>query len=296
MKAIVLGAAAGGGFPQWNCRCAVCALAWARDERVKPATQSSLAVSPDERSWLLLNVSPDIGAQLRATPALWPRGPRESPISAVALTNADIDHIGGLLTLRERQVFSIFAMKQVQAALTMNPMFTVLAAPVRMEVYSDVPFRALDGLQCELVAVPGKVALFLEGESPKLASDEGDTAAAFVSDGNKTLAYVPGCASLTDRLVDRLSEADAVLFDGTLFTDDEMIKAGVGEKTGRRMGHLPIAGEGGSLEISSKLPVARKIYVHINNTNPVWIDGSPERREVEAAGVEIAYDGMEIVL
>lgn len=296
MKALILGAAAGGGFPQWNCRCSVCALYWEGDRRVRRRTQSSVAVSRDGKSWTLLNASPDVGTQIAATAPLWPSGKiRHSPIASVVLTNADIDHIAGLLSLRERQAFELIALPEVHTALARNPIFDIISARPVQAVPGE-PLQTQDGLTIELFPVPGKAPLYLEGDDPKIGSEAGETAGVLVRDGNRALAYVPGCAELTPRVLARFEGADAILFDGTLFTDDEMIAAGVGEKTGLRMGHVPITGAGGSLETLARLNAGRKIYVHINNTNPVLIDGSPERLEVEHAGLEVAYDGMEIVL
>lgn len=299
MKVIVLGAAAGGGFPQWNCRCSVCALAWDGDARVSPRTQSSVAVSGNAADWTLFNASPDLGAQIRATAPLWPqRGLRHSPIGAVVLTNGDIDHVAGLLTLREGQALRVFGLAPVHAALAANPMFAALnpAMVSRITVAPDERFAPTPGLSVSLVPVPGKVPLYLEGDAPAVGETDGSTAAAFVQSDRGTLAYVPGCASLPGDLIGRLRSADAVLFDGTLFTDDEMIAAGVGQKTGRRMGHMPITGPGGSLEKLRELPARAKAYVHINNTNPILIVGSPERRAVEEAGVGVSFDGMELEL
>lgn len=297
MKALVLGAAAGGGFPQWNCRCAVCTLAWSGDPRVRRRTQSSVAVSRDGSSWTLLNASPDIREQIATTPALWPSGEgRHSPIASVVLTNADVDHVAGLLSLRERQVFDLIALPAVHEALAMNPIFDVISASRPLIAEPDVPFTTRDGLAIELFPVPGKSPLYLEGTDPKLGSERGETAGVLVRDGEQVLAYIPGCADLSPAVLTELERADAIMFDGTLFTDDEMIRAGIGEKTGRRMGHVPITGPGGSLGVLAGLAARRKIYVHINNTNPALIDGSPERLEVEHAGVEVAYDGMEVEL
>jgi pyrroloquinoline quinone biosynthesis protein B len=294
---IVLGAAAGGGYPQWNCRCGVCRLAWDGDARVTPRTQSSLAVTGDGTSYTLLNASPDLGQQIRATRALWPReGTRDSPIGAVVLTNGDIDHIAGLLTLRERQPFRLVALAPVHAVLAADPMFRVLddAVVERVVAKPGETIETTPGVRIALAPVPGKVPLYREGAEPEIGVETGETAGVFGLAGTIRLAYVPGCAAFTDALMGRLSQADVVLFDGTLFEDDEMIRAEVGTKTGRRMGHLPIAGRGGSLDVLQQLDVSRTIYVHLNNTNPVLIEGSPERRAVEDAGIEIAHDGMEI--
>ena len=296
MKALILGAAAGGGFPQWNCRCAVCAVYWSGDPRAKRRTQSSVAISRDGHSWTLLNASPDIGTQIDSHRQLWPRELRDSPITSVVLTNADVDHIAGLLSLRERQAFDLFALPAVHEALVLNPIFQVISSSRPVKVVADEPFTTADGITIELFAVPGKAPLYLEGDDPRIGSEAGETAGVIVRDGERVLAYVPGCAHFSSALSARLAGADAILFDGTVFTDDEMIRAGVGEKTGRRMGHLPIAGPDGSLGVLAGLPAARKIYVHINNTNPILIEGSPEWEEVNRAGVEIAYDGMEIEL
>jgi pyrroloquinoline quinone biosynthesis protein B len=245
----------------------------------------------------LLNASPDIGAQIAATRALWPTGEsRHSPIAAVVLTNADVDHVAGLLSLRERQKFELIALPAVHEALAMNPIFDVISAARPVQARAGELLRTPDGLTVELFPVPGKAPLYLEGDDPKLGSEGGETAGVLVRDGDRTLAYIPGCAELTFAVLARMEQADAVFFDGTLFTDDEMVRAGVGEKTGLRMGHVPMTGRGGSLGKLAALPAHRKIYVHINNTNPALIDGSPERLEVERAGVEVAYDGMEVEL
>ena len=296
-RARVLGAAAGGGFPQWNCRCSVCALAWAGDPRVRPCTQSSVAVTGDGRSFVVLNASPDLPQQLRATPDLWPReGLRHSPVEAVVLTNGDVDHVAGLLSLRERQPFRLIALPPVLAALAENPIFSVLAEGVveRAEARPGVPL-AVAGLEIELFPVPGKAPLYREGADPVIGAETGETTGVMVRGGaGRALTYVPGCADLTPALLDKLSQADVLLFDGTLYTDDEMITAGVGQKTGRRMGHVPISGAGGSLERLKALPARKKVYIHVNNTNPILIEGSAERAAVEAAGFDVAFDGLEI--
>jgi pyrroloquinoline quinone biosynthesis protein B len=298
LTAIVLGSAAGGGYPQWNCRCPVCRLAWNRDPRVTPRTQASVAVSGDGASWTLLNASPDLRQQIAATPALHPRGEaRHSPIAAMVLTGAEVDQIAGLLCLRERQAFALHATPDTLAVLDGNPVFDVLARdlvsrqPARLGESFDLP----GGLAAELFEVPGKVPLYLEGKSAGLTAGAGGNVGVELVAGGARLVFVPGAASLTPALLQRLERADAVLFDATLFADEEMIRAGVGEKTGRRMGHMPIGGPDGSLALLSGVR-KRRVYIHINNTNPVLVEGSPERRTVEAAGWEIAFDGMRIVL
>jgi pyrroloquinoline quinone biosynthesis protein B len=298
--AVVLGSAAGGGFPQWNCCCPVCRLAWAGDRRVKPRTQASLAVSADGRQWLLLNASPDLRAQIAATPSLRPKpdlpgtDPRRSPIAAVLLTGAEIDQTAGLLTLRERQPFRLLATAATHGFVAGNPMFSALQPDLvtRTTIATGERFAPLPGIEAELFAVPGKVPLYREGDQ---SHEEGVNVGVELRAGSSRLAYVPGAASAPAALKERLSRADVVLFDGTLYRDDEMIQTGTGEKTGRRMGHMPIDGPDGTLSVLAGLP-GRRLLIHINNTNPVLIDGSPEHARVTAAGWEVAEDGMEIVL
>jgi len=294
VRAVVLGAA-GGGFPQWNCRCPVCALAWSRDPRAPWRTQSSLAVTSDGESWVVLNASPDLGSQIRATPDLWPRHERHSPIGTIILSSAEIDHVAGLLSVRERQPFDLIALAPVLAAIDDNPIFAPVPARRIVAIASEL-IALPGGLTAELFPVPGKAPLYLEGSDPQLESDAGETAGIRIGAGGRSLVYIPGCAVLTEAVRARAEQADALFFDGTLFSDDEMIRAGVGEKTGRRMGHMPITGAGGSLSWLAQLPVSRKIYIHINNTNPALIEGSPERLAIEAAGIEVAFDSMEVKL
>jgi pyrroloquinoline quinone biosynthesis protein B len=298
LTAIVLGAAAGGGFPQWNCRCPVCSLAWDGDPRVIARTQASVVVSGDDKHWILLNASPDLRQQITATTELHPHaGFRHSPICAVVLTGAEIDQTVGLLTLRERQAFDLYATAGTLGVMADNPVFDVLARDVvgRHAVQPRESFELPGGLQAELFLVPGKAPLYLEGDNPQTDVESEANVGVEISAGRARLAFVPGCGALTPALKDRLSRADVVLFDATLFTDDEMIVAGTGPKTGRRMGHMPIDGAAGSLAALSDLP-GRRIYIHINNTNPLLIAGSPQRQIVERAGWEVAVDGMRIDL
>jgi pyrroloquinoline quinone biosynthesis protein B len=298
LTAIVLGAAAGGGFPQWNCQCPTCRLAWAGDARARPRTQASLAVSADGESWLLINASPDLPQQLRQSKALHPRATtRGSPIKAVVLTGAEIDQVAGLLSLREREPFAIYATAATLAAVADNPMFGVLAPDLvkRLAVVPGVPLALPGGLSAQLFTVPGKVPLYLEGESPETAAETAANVGVEIAAGDARVVYVPGAAAVTPAMTRRFAGADVVFFDGTLFRDDEMIATGTGSKTGRRMGHMPIDGQDGSLRALADT-AGRRIYVHINNTNPILVDGSPERLEVERAGWEVAEDGTEIVL
>jgi pyrroloquinoline quinone biosynthesis protein B len=298
LTAIVLGAAAGGGFPQWNCNCEVCRLAWAGDPRVVPRSQTSVAVSADARRWTLLNASPDLRSQIQSTPTLHPGAARRgSPLETVVLTGAEIDQTAGLLSLRERWPFNLIATAATLAAVADNPMFGVLSAGTvsRRAVVPGERFAVGGALEAELFMVPGKLPLYLEGDDPDTATETAANVGIEISDGRARLMFVPGAAAVTPALRERFTRADVILFDGTLYTDDEMVRSGTGAKTGRRMGHMPIGDEEGSLAALDGLP-ARRIFVHINNTNPILIDGSPERARVEAAGWEVAFDGMEIVL
>ena len=299
LRAIVLGAGAGGGFPQWNSAGAGCLRSRAGDPKARPRSQASLAVSADGERWILVNASPDLREQIAATPALQPRPGtlRNSPIGAVLLTAAEVDTIMGLLHLRERQAFSLCGAPPTLAVLDENPIFRALNPDfvTRRELPLDQPFEAL-GLTVTAYALPGKVPLFAEtGEDPGVAED-GETLGLALSAGDRTLHYIPGCARMTDALRARLAGAACVMFDGTLFTDDEMIRLGAGPKTGRRMGHMPMTGPGSTLEAFADIPVARRIFVHINNTNPALLADSPERAHLAAAGWEVAEDGMEIHL
>lgn len=308
LRIIVLGAGAGGGFPQWNCDCEHCRRARTDDPMARPLTQSSLAVSADDgASWYLLNASPDLRQQISQSPPLWPRsGRRDSPIAGVVLTNSDVDHVAGLLTMREAQRLVIYGTSRVVAAVRSNPIFNVLDAALvswrpltpghLVEIRS--PSGRPSGLAVKAFPVPGKVALWLEDPRlPAFGSHAEDTVGLEVTSvAGRRFFYIPGCAALPEGLSDRLRGADLVFFDGTTFVDDELIALGLGSKTALRMGHMSVSGSGGSIAAFAPLEVARKIFVHINNSNPILIDRSPERQAAEAAGWEIAHDGMEVVL
>jgi pyrroloquinoline quinone biosynthesis protein B len=306
----VLGSAAGGGFPQWNCNCHNCVSVRAGKPGFKARTQSSLAVSRDGENWVLLNASPDLRQQIAQTPELWANpkfGHRHSPIKSVVVTNGDVDHIAGLINLREAEPFSIYGTDRVLATIAANSIFQILAEPLvpRIPLALDRPV-ALSGANVELgltveaFAVPGKVALYLEDASagPDFGTKEGDTIGLKVSDPQTRTSffYIPGCAALDERLAARLKGASLVFFDGTLFTDDEMIQQGLMPKTGGRMGHVNMSGTEGSIAAFSKLGLGRLIYVHINNSNPALDENSAARKTIEGAGFEVGYDGMEVRL
>lgn len=297
MQVRILGSAAGGGSPQWNCRCDVCCLAWARDPRVPWRTQCSAAVSADGERWVLLNASPDLRQQILDNPPLWPRGDglrcdgRASPIGHVVVTNADIDHLAGLLTLRERQPLTVAAEPPVLDQIAANPAFGVLDPEiVRFErLRTGAPHHLAD-IEVTPLPVPAKVPLWMERGGENMAADG---TALLLSGGGRRVAYVPACAAVTAALRDRVAGCDLLLFDGTLWRDDELRAAGVGTKTGRRMGHLPVSGPDGALAAWRDVPLGRRVFIHLNNTNPLLVAGSPERIAVADAGWEVAEDGME---
>ena len=293
MRIIVLGAAAGGGLPQWNCGCANCRAA--RAGRIPSLSQSSVAVSADGRDWAILNASPDIRTQMAATPALHPTGPRDMPMRAVLLTNGDIDHVAGLLTLRESQPFDLFATEAIHDALAANPMLTALRADLvrRRKVTLDRPTDLLPGLTATLFAVPGKVPLYQEGDIVETGLMGETTVGVELAANGKRGLYIPGCAAMPEWLKDRIAGADALLFDGTLWQDDEMIRMGLGRKTGHRMGHMAA---GDSIAALADVSVGRRIFVHMNNSNPLTDPDSAETARAKARGWQIGRDGMEITL
>ena len=307
MIILALGSAAGGGVPQWNCIGRISAAARSGSGDVFARTQSSLAVSADGKRWVLLNASPDLRQQLAETPALHPDSDgrlRNSPIAAVVLTNADVDHIAGLLTLREGHAFHIYAAARVLDTLAANSVFNVLAPELvqRLPLALDKQTKLIGpegatGLDILPFAVPGKVALFLESRSkPGFGTEVGDTIGLEIRDGHSSFFYLPACAHVDFYLAERLRGAELVVFDGTLFADDEMIAQGLSQKTGKRMGHISMSGPEGSMAALAGLGIRRRVYIHINNSNPVLREGSRERAEVEAAGWQIAHDGMEMTL
>lgn len=300
MKVVVLGAAAGGGFPQWNSNAESCRRARGGDPAALARTQTGLAVSGDGETWFLLNASPDLRAQIEKTVALHPKGGlRSSPIAGVVLTGGDVDAIAGLLTLRERQHFAIHATARTLGVLNANPIFDVLAHDVveRQAQGLDRPFALDDSLTAQLFAVPGKTPLYLEREDTAtvITVDE-TTVGALISDGERRVFFIPGCAAMTPELKERLDGADVVLFDSTLWRDDEMIVAGLSQKTGLRMGHMSLSGDEGTLAVFADITIGRKILIHINNSNPILLADSAERGAVEAAGWSVAHDGLEIIL
>lgn len=297
MKIIVLGAAAGGGFPQWNSNAPACQRARLGDPAAEARTQAGVAVSANGRDWFLLNASPDLRQQLQRTAALHPReGLRHTPIAGVVLSGGDVDAIAGLLTMRERQPFTVHATKRIHRILDDNPIFEVLARDVVRRVHCslDTPFALGDGLTARFFPVPGKVPLYLENgdETPPIVEDD-TTVGVEVADERVRMLYIPGCAAMSDSLRERLAGADIVFFDATLWRDDEMVTAGLSTKTGRRMGHMSLGDAGGTIESFRSIDVGCKVLIHMNNSNPVLLADSSERAQVENAGWIVAHDGMD---
>ncbi|KZD11970.1 pyrroloquinoline quinone biosynthesis protein PqqB [Oceanibaculum pacificum] len=299
MHVLILGAAAGGGFPQWNCRCPNCRLYWAGDPRARARSQASAAFSLDGEKWLVLGASPDIRQQILDNPALHPRGAdRHTPIAAIGLLNGDIDHVGGLLTLRERQALELIGTQTTQEALAASPIFSALNPDfvLRRAVALEESVETAAGLMLRLFAVPGKVPLWQEGQDVEIGGLGEATVGALIEGGGRRAYYIPSCAAATEALLAELDGADLLLFDGTCWEDDEMIRLGLGPKTAHRMGHLSMNGPQGAIVGLASARIGQRVFIHINNSNPVLIDGAPERGVAEAAGWRIAEDGMEIEL
>lgn len=315
MRVVVLGSAAGGGLPQWNCACVNCSAARRPGSGVKARTQDSLAVSADDRRWVLLNVSPDIARQIERTEALWPRplagglphGPavRTSPIVGAVLTNGDLDHSAGLLSLREWTPLALYATRETYAGLvSQNAIFRTLdrqrphVLHRELELESSLALRDVAGERVGLTvcafAVPGKVPLHLEGRLE--ATEETNVGLVLEDDRTGTrLVYVPGAGAATG-VAERAREAACLFFDGTFWSDEELSEYGQSPRRARDMAHLPVSGPEGSLALLDGLEVGRRFYTHVNNTNPILRESSAERRAVEARGWRVAEDGLELSL
>ena len=308
LRVVVLGAAAGGGVPQWNCGCEVCRAA--RDQHPElRRTQASIAFSADNAHWFLVNASPDLRQQLIATPQLHPRpgALRHSPISGVILTNGEIDAVTGLLSMREGSPFSIYAHPKVLAILKSNSIFNVLSGnnvrrvPIEMDRTFEptLPDGAGSGIQVVAFTVPGKGAWYLEGKAHPGGEDgAGDTLGLRIADRatGRHFYFIAACAHVTPELKAKLDGAALVFFDGTVWRDDELIAAGLGAKTGQGMGHIAMSGDEGAIAALAGLAIDSKIFLHINNSNPALLAGSRERKLAESAGWQIGADGTEIVL
>lgn len=308
LRVVVLGAAAGGGVPQWNCGCAGCRAARTRPGELQ-RTQASVAFSADGTHWFLINASPDLRQQLNATPQLHPKPDalRHTPIAGVILTNGEVDAVAGLLSMREGSPFTIYAHPKVLAILKANSIFNVLNENTvrRRPIAVAEPFEPAlpdgspSGIEVLAFAVPGKSAWYLEGKSHPGGNDgAGDTIGLKVTDrtSGKSFYFLAACAEVTDELRREIDGSSLVFFDGTVWRDDEMISAGLSSKTGRSMGHVAMSGDEGAIARLAGLAIDRKIFLHINNSNPALLPSSPERKAAEHAGWQIPADGTEIVL
>jgi pyrroloquinoline quinone biosynthesis protein B len=302
MQLVLLGTAAGGGFPQWNCWCPSCRVARTDSARAVPRTQSAAAVSADGDRWFLLNASPDVRDQLLHLTTAVPSGVRHVPVEGLVLTDAELDHSLGLVLLREARRLQLWATDAVQRVLEADSRLlpvTRAFAEVRAEVLepdrpSGLCYRdgTASGLRVTAFPVPADPPRFAREERP------GHTVGLIVEDtatGGRC-AFVPGCGGLDDRLLARLAGVDLLLFDGTFWTDRELITLGIGERTALEMDHLPVSGPAGSLAWLAGLPVRHRVYTHINNTNPILLEDGPERAAVLAAGLTVGADGMRFTL
>ncbi|HEU4733475.1 MAG TPA: pyrroloquinoline quinone biosynthesis protein PqqB [Kofleriaceae bacterium] len=300
----VLGSAAGGGSPQWNCGCANCAGVRAGDASLQARTQASAAVSADGQQWFLLNASPDVRAQIEGFPALHPRRLRDTPIGGIVLTNGDVDACLGLFILREDQPLVLYASETVERGLREHNALTrtLERRPGQLiwnrlragEVVPLVGAAGPSGLTIEAVPVPGTVPLHLKGIAAPCPED--NVAIVLRDAHGHGVLYAPTTAARTPLLDERARAVDVIVFDGTFFRDDELTSLGLTTRSARDMAHWPLGGAEGSLRWLAQLPCRRKILTHINNTNPILRVGSRERDELTAAGVEVAHDGLEVEL
>ncbi len=302
MRIRVLGSAAGGGFPQWNCGCDNCTEARQGSARVRARTQESVAVSADGDAWFLINCSPEIRAQIESFDALWPRGRRQSPIAGIFLTNGDLDHCLGLLSLRESHPLVVHATDAVRAGFTEdNVLYRTLARfPEqvtwrRLDLGREQTLDASGLLRVTAIATPGKLPLHLESSRTPSAEDGIGLLIEDARTGGR-LAYFSGVAGPSPEIERAIAGAGAVFFDGTFWSSDELIAAGLGTRRAEEMAHWPVGGAAGSLRFLERSRASRRLLIHINNTNPILREDSAERREAAAAGVEVAEDGMELTL
>jgi pyrroloquinoline quinone biosynthesis protein B len=308
MRSIVIGSAAGGGLPQWNCGCPNCVGVREGRDGLLGRTQDSLAVTSNGDRFALINASPDILAQIKATPALWPKAPRHTPIGAVVLTNGDMDHVLGLFSLRESQPLALYATppvwKGLEASVLVRTLkrfegqvvFRPLAIGEEVEL-ADAAGEPL-GIRLRAFAAPGKLPVHLVGHAAESPEDNVGLSLRDASTKDApALAYAAACAKIDDSVQAELAKHAAVLFDGTFYREDELVRLGLSKAVAKDMAHLPISGDSGSLARVAALDSmrnTRKIYTHVNNTNPI-LAPTEERRAVEAAGWEVAFDGMEIL-
>jgi pyrroloquinoline quinone biosynthesis protein B len=305
MRVKILGSAAGGGFPQWNCACSNCQRLRKGTFRGKARTQTQVAITADGRSWFLLGASPDLRAQIESAPEMHPRdGVRQSPISGVVLANADLDHVLGLLLLRELQPLRIYASASVQRILNGNSMFRMLQRVPNQVVWTDLhaekefalcnPRGEDSGIRCRALSLSTHFPAYV-GTNEITSLDPAESSLAFrvQSPSGSHMIYMPAVPHVDDALHTQLESADVLLFDGTFWSDDELIRVQGGGQTARQMGHVPVEA---TLSKLAALRHPRKIFLHINNTNPMLDEASPQYRQVREAGWEIAEDGWQFDL
>jgi pyrroloquinoline quinone biosynthesis protein B len=308
MRIEILGSAAGGGFPQWNCACGNCKALRAGTFPGKRRTQTQVAISDDEKNWFLLNASPDLRLQIEGTPPLHPNsGTRSSPIAGVVLTSADLDQIVGLLSLRELQAFRVWCTPSLQKILREdNAVFGMLNRISNQVVWMDVvpgasfSLTSVAGedarLLCETFSIGSRYPAYVGAKAEQLAPEEASLGVQITSITGRRVMYLPAVPYLDEALLHRMQAADVLLFDGTFWSDDELIRVQGSGATAQEMGHVPVSSPDGSLNRLAGLKKPRKVFVHVNNTNPMLNESSAEYREVRAAGWEIAEDGWRIDL
>jgi pyrroloquinoline quinone biosynthesis protein B len=303
MKIRVLGSGAGGGFPQWNCNCHNCRRIRRGQMRGKARTQSSIAVSSDDKNWLLFNTSPDIRAQLEAFPAIQPQeGVRGTGIKAILLIDAQIDHSTGLLILREGKPLDVYCSEMVKNDLSSGfPVFKMLEHYCTVR-HHGVPLDGgsftipgIDDLRFYTHSLKSKAPPYSPHRNDPHDGDNIGVIVEQISSGKK-LYYAPGLGEIEPHVAEAMQQADCILVDGTFWTEDEMVQTGISSKRAREIGHLPQSGPGGMIEVLNGVVKARKILIHINNTNPILDEDSSERQTLDAAGIEVSYDGLEILL
>jgi pyrroloquinoline quinone biosynthesis protein B len=302
MHIVLLGTAAGGGFPQWNCWCPTCRVGRSDPRRARPRSQSSAAVSSDGERWFLLNASPDIHHQLGCLPGPLVSGIRRLPVEGVIITDAELDHTLGIILLREARQLQLYATAAARTILERDsrilPVTRAFAqvALMELDLEQSVSLHYHDGVSSGISVQPFTVP----AGPPRFArqSAPGHTVGLLLRDeaSGGSAAFVPGCGDLDDAILERLRDVDLVLFDGTFWTDDELVALGVGQRRAREMDHLPVSGSDGSLARLAGLSRPRKVYTHINNTNPMLLEDSIQRAEVDRAGLEVGWDGMSFII
>jgi pyrroloquinoline quinone biosynthesis protein B len=310
MHVRILGSAAGGGFPQWNCACPNCRALRAGTFHGKARTQTQIAISADGHKWFLLGASPDLRQQIEGTPELHPRSVadcdiRQSPIAGIVLSNADIDHTLGLLLLRELQPLRVYATASVRRILREdNSMFAMLERVPNQVTWTDFaagatlelcdPAGSRSGLHCRSISLGTHYPAYVSNSWwSELKAADASLGMMIESQQGKRLTYLPAVPQITETLLRELDQADVLFFDGTFWSDDELIRMQCSGQTALQMGHVPVSSEEGSLHKLAQLRLPRKIYVHINNTNPILNEAGPEYRQVREAGWEIAEDGWQ---